>query len=484
MKKISAIWVIAIWTSILWAQSPEKMSYQAVIRNSSNALVTNKAVGMRISILQGSATGSAVYVETQRPTSNANGLVSVEIGSGTTSGNFSTINWADGPYFIKTETDPNGATSYTNTGTSQLLSVPYALHAKTADSLSGGVTETDPLFSASLANSISVSDTAKWNNKSNFSGNYNDLVNKPNIIDSLNTYGFSGNYSDLSGKPNIKDSIQSFGFSGNYSDLTNKPTLWDSSYFSIKFTPDLNLYATKNMMFQNITNVAEPVDAHDVATKAYVDELKRTVSDLQNTMKAGGMVFDTVGNSYYTVIIGTQTWMSENLRTTKYNDGTDIPLVTDNTAWSNLTTPGYCWYNNNQGAYSNPYGALYNFYTVNTGKLCPTGWRVPTSAEWSALSTFLGGNTVAGGKLKETGTVHWTTPNTGATDEVSFHGLPAGYRNTDGSMGYLGTYTDLWSSSETTATVAAGFTLVYNTTTFNLNGFLKKLGFAVRCIKD
>ena len=120
-------------------QVPEKMSYQAVVRNTTNNLVTNQPVGMQISILQGSATGTAVYVETQTPTSNANGLVSLEIGGGTVvSGNMATINWANGPYFIKTETDPTGGSSYTITGTAQLLSAPYALYAKTSGSSTPG----------------------------------------------------------------------------------------------------------------------------------------------------------------------------------------------------------------------------------------------------------------------------------------------------------------------------------------------------------
>ena len=114
-------------------QVPEKMSYQAVVRNTTNNLVTNQPVGMQISILQGSSTGTAVYVETQTPTSNANGLVSLEIGGGTVvSGNMATINWANGPYFIKTETDIDNNTSYDVTSTSQLLSTPYALFAKSA----------------------------------------------------------------------------------------------------------------------------------------------------------------------------------------------------------------------------------------------------------------------------------------------------------------------------------------------------------------
>ena len=125
--------------SLAFAQAPEKMSYQAVVRNTTNNLVTNQPVGMQISILQGSPTGTAVYVETQTPTSNANGLVSLEIGGGSVvSGNMAAINWANGPYFIKTETDPTGGSSYTITGTSQLLSTPFALYAKTSGSSTPG----------------------------------------------------------------------------------------------------------------------------------------------------------------------------------------------------------------------------------------------------------------------------------------------------------------------------------------------------------
>ena len=144
MKRLITIVVAVLLTASVFlpqqasAQSPDKFSYQAVIRDGSNDLVTNSAVGMKISVLQSSANGTAVYVETQTPTTNANGLVSIEIGTGTVeSGDFTTIDWANGPYFIKTETDPTGGTSFTISGTSQLLSVPYALHASTADSVTG-----------------------------------------------------------------------------------------------------------------------------------------------------------------------------------------------------------------------------------------------------------------------------------------------------------------------------------------------------------
>jgi len=136
MKKIYTLVAGLLLTACVFAQAPEKMSYQAVIRNAGDALVASQVVGMQISILQGSATGTAVYVETQNPTTNINGLVSIEIGNGTvTTGTFSEIDWSLGTYFIKTETDPTGGNTYSITGTSQLLSVPYALHAKTASSV-------------------------------------------------------------------------------------------------------------------------------------------------------------------------------------------------------------------------------------------------------------------------------------------------------------------------------------------------------------
>jgi len=168
MKKVITIFAIFIiaatcfQTSQAFAQAPNKMSYQAVIRNAGNNLVTSATVGMQFSILKNSPSGSPVYIETLTTSTNANGLVSVEIGEET---GFDTINWANGIYFLKTETDPTGGTDYTITGTSQLLSVPYALHAKTSESLTGTITENDPVFGASLAQGISEADTAYWNNK-------------------------------------------------------------------------------------------------------------------------------------------------------------------------------------------------------------------------------------------------------------------------------------------------------------------------------
>ena len=136
MKKLYTFIAVLLMTASTFAQTPEKMSYQAVVRDSGDNLVSSQPVGMQISILQTTATGTAVYVETQTPTTNVNGLVTLEIGTGTVViGDFTTIDWSTDSYFIKTETDPTGGSGYTITGTSELLSVPYALHAKTAESV-------------------------------------------------------------------------------------------------------------------------------------------------------------------------------------------------------------------------------------------------------------------------------------------------------------------------------------------------------------
>jgi len=189
--------VITALTITVYAQSPQKMSYQGVVRNSAGALVTSHAVGMKISILQGSATGTVVFSETYSPNpqTNANGLVTVEIGGGTASvGTFAGIDWTAGPYFLKTETDPAGSVNYTISGTSQLLSVPYALYAKTAANGFSGAW-------ADLTGKPAFATVAT-------SGSYNDLLNRPTL--------FSGSYNDLTNKPAL--------FNGTWSSLTGKPT--------------------------------------------------------------------------------------------------------------------------------------------------------------------------------------------------------------------------------------------------------------------
>jgi len=197
-----------------------------------------------------------------------------------------------------------------------------------------------------------------------------------------------------------------------------------------------------------------------------------------------GSVSDIDGNSYGTVTIGTQVWMKENLKTTKYNNGILIPNVTDSAVWNNLTSGAYCWYNNS--IVNKPiYGALYNYYAINTENICPVGWHVPSDAEWDVLVTFLGGNSVAAGKLREAGTSHWISPNTGATNSSGFTALPSGARLSYAFNGL--TNSGLWwsttlviSNNPSYIPPAWNFTLSTNS---SYKGYsIKNDGNAVRCV--
>ena len=197
-------------------------------------------------------------------------------------------------------------------------------------------------------------------------------------------------------------------------------------------------------------------------------------------------ITDIDGNVYNTVKIGYQTWMKENLKTTRFNDDTPIALEIA-TGWETTGAPAYCWYNNDEAANKNTFGGLYNWYAVNTGKLCPIGWHVPTDTEWTALTTFLGGENVAGGKLKEPGIVHWLSPNAGATNETGFTALPGGYRYNDGvfksrdDLGYWWSSTDNGAGYAWSRKLYSGFTLVVRSTAF-AEQFVNN-GYSVRCIK-
>jgi uncharacterized protein (TIGR02145 family) len=769
MRKLNAILFIVFLTASLFAQAPQKISYQAVIRNINNQLLPNQVVGMRISILQGSITGTTVYVETQTPTTNANGLVSIEIGTGTiVTGTFSLIDWSAGPYFIKTETDPLGGTNYTTTGTSQLLSVPYALYASKA--------------------------------ANGFSGIYNDLTNKPTLFDGtwlsltgkplFATVATSGSYADLSNKPTtdgsetkvtagtniavagtgtitnpyIVNSTSSgtgipgtttgdmqywngtawvmvpVGQPGQFLQLTSSsvpfwsgakyatittlavssitgctatgggnlandggslitangvcwstsanPTIadrntsvgtltqpftcpitglralttyyvrayatnsagtaygneisftttsastpklisyinttpidpelqisWTTASFAVDITSDGGANITANgvcwstapnpTIANSKTNDATEtgyftslITGLSVFTTYYVrayatnsvgitygDEISFTTKELtlpsistalpnpiaQTTATSGGNVLNdggaavsargvcwntltnpTIANSkttnnigtgtfassltgltanttyyarayatnslgtaygneikfttylgyvtdiegtvYNTVSIGTQIWMAENLKTTKYNN-TDLIGTTSLDITSEIT-PKYQWAYDENESNAATYGRLYTWYAVvDNRNMCPTGWHVPTDAEWTTLTTYLGGESVAGTKLKEAGTTHWHCESSSmgncihvnnGTNETGFTALPGGSRTSNRTFSGNGDYGYWWSSTEYSASAAWWRNMRYAAPRDQVgkgNGN-KRDGLSVRCIQD
>ncbi len=380
-KSLSLALLAVLFTHLLFAQAPNKMSYQAVVRNASNALLSNQNIGMRISILQGSINGTSVYTETQTTTTNANGLASLEIGGGNVlSGNFAGINWATGPYFIKTETDPTGGTSYSITSTQQLLSVPYAM----------------------------------------FSGN--GIVGVSAIGDTL--YLGNGNHLIVPGISMANQAI----------------------------SPTQHTCGGDSVHNPNLTY---------------------------------GSMTDQDGNVYKTIVIGTQEWMAENLKASHYRNGDAISLVTSDSIWAGLSTGATCWYNNDSATYNCPYGKLYNWYAASDVRnLCPSGWHVPTDAEWTMLSNFLGGNGISGGKMKSTGSQYWLSPNVSADNSSGFSGLPGALRNNFGYYYSIGLNGHWWSSSQYSATDAWYYNLYHLIGNLNRTDYFKQSGYSVRCLRD
>ncbi len=197
-----------------------------------------------------------------------------------------------------------------------------------------------------------------------------------------------------------------------------------------------------------------------------------------------GNVTDIDGNTYRTVQLWDLWWMAEDLKVTHYNDGTPIPKVEDDAEWSNLAAPGYCWYDNDSANNSGTYGAIYNWYAVETGKLCPSGWNVPLDEEWTSLTDRLGGLEYAGGRLKEEGTAHWNEPNTGATDLAGFTALPGGMRRDFGTFDGLGGRAWWWTSSAHFQDNASNRSIDFNRSDMVRRSDNYRYGLSVRCVRD
>ena len=507
MRKLFTFVSVLLLSASLWAQTPQKFSYQAVIRNSSSELIANQKVGIRISILQTSASGVVTYSERHEPTTNSNGLVSIEIGGGTvSSGDFSKIDWAKGPYYVRTETDLKGGTDYTISGETQLLSVPYALFAAN--------------------NSVGPAGKDGINGQQGIQGLKGDkgdtgAVGKDGVDGQQGIQGLKGDKGDTgaAGKDGINGQQGIQGLKGDKGDTgaAGKDGVdGQQGIQGLKGDKGDTGAAGKDGIngqqgiqgLKGDTGVQGPIGPAGPSKdeqKLYVSATGDTLY-LQNggfviipglssanpktkpTSGYGANITDIDGNTYKTVYIGTQQWMAENLKTAKYNDGTIIPNVSDN-SWENNTSGAWVYYNNDL-TYNAKYGKLYNGYAVSTTSngnknVCPYGWHVPSDVEWTILTDYLGGDGYAGVKMKEVGTTSWISPNTDVTNSSLFTGLPGGYRfrwglNFDfiGSMGYW------WSSTETTSDVAWFRRLNSSYVGSERNTTEKYWGLSIRCLKD
>ena len=199
-----------------------------------------------------------------------------------------------------------------------------------------------------------------------------------------------------------------------------------------------------------------------------------------------GSMTDQDRNVYKTVTIGAQTWMAENLRTTKYKDGTAIPNITLRTDWGALTTGAYCNYNNTTSEDTiATYGRMYNWYAINTGKLAPDGWHVATDAEWTTLVDYVGGDDVAGEKLRESGKLHWDdSPYVGGINEFGFTSLPGGSRDWNGTYSYVGSQGFWWTATEYDTEKAYLLIDYFNDSDIYREKYYKLMGYSIRCVKD
>jgi uncharacterized protein (TIGR02145 family) len=243
-------------------------------------------------------------------------------------------------------------------------------------------------------------------------------------------------------------------------DITARGVCWGTST-----TPDISGYHTLDGSGKGtFTALIEGLTSNSFYyARAYATNITGTAYGNLVSFTTYGVV-DANGNGYKTIVAGNQEWMAENLKTTRYNDATTIPYITDINEWTGAVSGAYCWYFNDEINYKNTYGALYNWKAVNTGKLCPKGWHVPSDEEWHTFILSLDPNAqlifgsesnIAGGKLKATGTLEegtglWSSPNTGATNEIGFNAIPGGFRDAEGvfQQVQLEGYAVYWSSTE------------------------------------
>jgi uncharacterized protein (TIGR02145 family) len=392
-------------SSILFAQAPALIPYQAVARDASGAALNGATINARFTIHDGTATGAAVWQELQTVTTSALGLFTAQLGS---SVSLSGVNWANGSKFMQVEIDLGQG--FVDMGTQQMLSVPYALYSTNAGSA----------FNAENAgNGISgVSQTG----------------------DTL--YLANGSYFIV---PGISLA------NGNGDGTTTGTTLHTCGAPNVH-NPDLTY----------------------------------------------GSMTDQEGNVYKTIVIGTQEWMAENLNTSIYRNGDAIPTGLSNAEWENtINTQQGAWaYYNNNASYACPYGKLYNWFACTDPRgLCPVGWHVPSDAEWTVLTDFLGGESVAFGKMKTMGTIEsstglWYAPNQGASNSSGFSGIPGGGGVNLGGYSVIGYDGFLWSSTEPETFYDEHYYawvrylgFIDNSYAFRFYDNMEK-GFSVRCLRD
>ncbi len=445
------------------AQTPQKIGYQAVVRDEKGSLIVEQNINVRITILQNEL---AVYQETHSPKTNRDAMLSLKIGDGmpVSAHRFETIDWSLENYFIQIEIALKG-TDYALKSTIEMLSVPYALHAKTAEKLIENPQENDPIFTSSVAKNITTTDVANWNKKL---------------------------------------------------DSTDLETLKNDMVFLQKNKTDTTFVNASVQTLEKKTGIVLQY------LVAQIETLEKQIADLQAAnaimegLVSGSLIKDIDGNIYKTVKIGTQTWMAENLRVTRFNDGAQMNYVRDSAQWRDRQlssngaflepSPMYCFPDTSIDG-KIKYGALYNWNVVDGKQPCPTAWHVPSMTEWSTLCLYLiaeGYNfdrTTTGNKIAKSMAVgnDWEYSDIegspGNTDypemknASGFSAIPAGTRQDNGDFPVFNKRATWWSTTPSSyygMKTASYTSLSYNEdhlTTCN-PGTTLLAGKSIRCIKN
>ncbi|MCB2222524.1 MAG: fibrobacter succinogenes major paralogous domain-containing protein [Bacteroidetes bacterium] len=597
MKKFIALFFLSFSYLLLFSQAPQSFKYQAVARNTGGELLVNQTISVRISVLSGSPAGPVVYSEEHFPLTTDQGLFTLDIGNpdNIISGDFTTINWSTGTYFMQVELDVSGGSNYQIMGTTQLLSVPYALYAERA-----GIAEDEDWLIAGnnlLSNTSgnvgigTANPTAKLHVGGNIitTGNLqvNDWIIKtdndgidwvnsnqkfyPENSQIFNLQGgdplgtllrftnkaddyFGGVFGTMTmtGFTNVDDEFQVYtlhnndpsytgnlyfpngAWSGDAPNHTGK-IQYSSNQFYFNVGSDASRIATFRHLTQDVVKIENSGTAWFNGSGYFNGKLGVGTSNpdpsaaLEVSSTTGGILFPRLsqteiesipnpveglfiyntslntlfwydgttwmhhadgkscGTAYYdgefysSIIIGTQCWMDRNLNAgiMIYGGGNQI---------NNGVIEKFCYDDNLSNC--TEYGGLYQWdemmqYTTTEGTqgICPPGWHIPTKTEWETLINYLGGDAYAGGKMKEVGTTHWSSPNVGATNQSGFTGLPAGYEHF-GSYSNVGYSIYLLSSTESTSDKAWSRRLEANTASVYPYAVSKPFGFSVRCLKD
>ncbi len=456
----------------LKAQSPEKISYQALVRDANNTLISNKTIGMQISILQNSVLGTAVYMEKHNPLSNENGLVTLEIGSGSLlAGSFADIDWSEGPYFLKTEMDPLGGSNYTVSGVVQLLSVPYALHAKTASAISGGVQENDPIFSASIAHSIQSSDTFYWNQKLDSFSEVDPYFKKSIafVIGSQDTAHWNHKLDSFTELDPIFNASVAAGISQKDTSNWNKDTDPENEIQKLSVSDKGDtLYLDKAgfVIIPGISAANAPPSTYP-AGSVNCSATATVINDITNPSTGKVWMDRNLGASKSAGSTATGNSVGDLYQWGRRSDGHQCRNSSTLSNLSNIDTPSHGRFilaPNTPNDWRSPQNA--NLWNGVSGinNPCPTKYRLPTSSEWAAEYAS------------------WSSANaTGAMGSALQ--LPiTGYRNpANGGLNSSSVSGHYWSS---TTSGTSTLSLYFNSTNVQISTDLRSNGMAVRCIKD